>query len=197
MPARRCATDPWAGRTEQEETWSPQITPPWWTVSLSGNTWGVCYMLSVRKKDSLAPANPDARRGWPEHNHWAQIARLKFDLREEESLSCHCGLMMALMVHLRTVAHLRGKGDRVAKVTFRGRTSDRSPDLNQVTAGWREIISGPGCVKSWGNPSSIPGDALHNALYYRNTKMQMLQVLKITEIYFLQYDITVISHSFH
>ncbi|XP_040920166.1 otoferlin isoform X1 [Toxotes jaculatrix] len=28
--------------------------------------------------------------------------------------------MMALMVHLRTVAHLRGKGDRIAKVTFRG-----------------------------------------------------------------------------
>ncbi|CAB1454683.1 unnamed protein product [Pleuronectes platessa] len=53
-------------------------------------------------------------------NHWAQIARLKFDPREGESLSCHCGLMMALMVHLRTVDHLRGKGDRVAKVTFRG-----------------------------------------------------------------------------
>ncbi|XP_051264418.1 otoferlin isoform X11 [Dicentrarchus labrax] len=28
--------------------------------------------------------------------------------------------MMALMVHLKTVAHLRGKGDRIAKVTFRG-----------------------------------------------------------------------------
>ncbi|XP_068580675.1 otoferlin isoform X14 [Cebidichthys violaceus] len=28
--------------------------------------------------------------------------------------------MMALMVHLKTAAHLRGKGDRIAKVTFRG-----------------------------------------------------------------------------
>ncbi|KAM6992483.1 otoferlin isoform 9-T9 [Tautogolabrus adspersus] len=28
--------------------------------------------------------------------------------------------MMSLMVHLKTVAHLRGKGDRIAKVTFRG-----------------------------------------------------------------------------
>ncbi|XP_069576232.1 otoferlin isoform X1 [Brachyistius frenatus] len=28
--------------------------------------------------------------------------------------------MMALMVHLKTVGHLRGKGDRIAKVTFRG-----------------------------------------------------------------------------
>ncbi|XP_078131126.1 otoferlin isoform X2 [Sander vitreus] len=28
--------------------------------------------------------------------------------------------MMALMVHMKTVAHLRGKGDRIAKVTFRG-----------------------------------------------------------------------------
>nr|XP_046229595.1 otoferlin isoform X1 [Scatophagus argus] len=28
--------------------------------------------------------------------------------------------MMAFMVHLKTVAHLRGKGDRIAKVTFRG-----------------------------------------------------------------------------
>ncbi|XP_067338565.1 otoferlin isoform X16 [Channa argus] len=28
--------------------------------------------------------------------------------------------MMSLMVHLKTVAHLRGKGDRVAKVAFRG-----------------------------------------------------------------------------
>ncbi|XP_049445184.1 otoferlin isoform X8 [Epinephelus fuscoguttatus] len=28
--------------------------------------------------------------------------------------------MMALVVHLKTVAHLRGKGDRIAKVTFRG-----------------------------------------------------------------------------
>ncbi|XP_063350674.1 otoferlin isoform X4 [Pelmatolapia mariae] len=28
--------------------------------------------------------------------------------------------MMALMVHLKTVAHLRGKGDKIAKVTFRG-----------------------------------------------------------------------------
>lgn len=27
---------------------------------------------------------------------------------------------MALMVHLKTVAHLKGKGDRIAKVTFRG-----------------------------------------------------------------------------
>ncbi|KAK2890110.1 hypothetical protein Q8A73_018410 [Channa argus] len=31
-----------------------------------------------------------------------------------------CGPMMSLMVHLKTVAHLRGKGDRVAKVAFRG-----------------------------------------------------------------------------
>lgn len=29
--------------------------------------------------------------------------------------------MMALMVHLKTVAHLRGKGDKIAKVTFRGK----------------------------------------------------------------------------
>ncbi|XP_061563483.1 otoferlin isoform X3 [Cololabis saira] len=28
--------------------------------------------------------------------------------------------MMALVVHLKTVAHLRGKGDKIAKVTFRG-----------------------------------------------------------------------------
>nr|XP_020443823.1 otoferlin isoform X5 [Monopterus albus] len=28
--------------------------------------------------------------------------------------------MMSLMVHLKTAAHLRGKGDRIAKVTFRG-----------------------------------------------------------------------------
>ncbi|XP_076612926.1 otoferlin isoform X4 [Chaetodon auriga] len=28
--------------------------------------------------------------------------------------------MMSLMVHLKTVAHLRGRGDRIAKVTFRG-----------------------------------------------------------------------------
>ncbi|XP_037541805.1 otoferlin [Nematolebias whitei] len=28
--------------------------------------------------------------------------------------------MMALVVHLKTVAHLRGRGDRIAKVTFRG-----------------------------------------------------------------------------
>lgn len=28
---------------------------------------------------------------------------------------------MALMVHLKTVAHLRGKGDKIAKVTFRGK----------------------------------------------------------------------------
>ncbi|XP_047244489.1 otoferlin isoform X10 [Girardinichthys multiradiatus] len=28
--------------------------------------------------------------------------------------------MMSLVVHLKTVAHLRGKGDRIAKVTFRG-----------------------------------------------------------------------------
>lgn len=28
---------------------------------------------------------------------------------------------MALLVHLKTVSELRGKGDRIAKVTFRGR----------------------------------------------------------------------------
>lgn len=30
---------------------------------------------------------------------------------------------MSLMVHLKTVAHLRGKADRIAKVTFRGGTA--------------------------------------------------------------------------
>lgn len=30
---------------------------------------------------------------------------------------------MALFVHLKTVSELRGRGDRIAKVTFRGRDS--------------------------------------------------------------------------
>lgn len=30
---------------------------------------------------------------------------------------------MALLVHLKTVSELRGRGDRIAKVTFRGRDS--------------------------------------------------------------------------
>lgn len=34
--------------------------------------------------------------------------------------------MLAFMVHLKRVDHLRGKGDRIAKVTFRGRMSNVS-----------------------------------------------------------------------
>lgn len=30
---------------------------------------------------------------------------------------------MALIVHLKTVSELRGKGDRIAKVTFRGKVA--------------------------------------------------------------------------
>lgn len=38
---------------------------------------------------------------------------------------------MALLVHLKTVSELRGKGDRIAKVTFRGREAPvfRRPQL--------------------------------------------------------------------
>lgn len=72
-------------------------------------------------KRSLCPAT---RRGSLE-DHWTQIAPkpLKFDLCRSNfySLPDQCGPMMALVVHLKTVAHLRGKGDRIAKVTFRGR----------------------------------------------------------------------------
>lgn len=38
---------------------------------------------------------------------------------------------MALLVHLKTVSELRGKGDRIAKVTFRGR---ERPHLRRTPA---------------------------------------------------------------
>lgn len=44
--------------------------------------------------------------------------------------------MLAFMVHLKRVDHLRGKGDRIAKVTFRGRMNDASSQTGCVEAEW-------------------------------------------------------------
>ncbi|CAG03623.1 unnamed protein product [Tetraodon nigroviridis] len=44
---------------------------------------------------------------------------------------------MAFMVHLKTVSHLRGRCDRIAKVTFRGRKTcwlSSVPSLDLVCA---------------------------------------------------------------
>lgn len=42
---------------------------------------------------------------------------------------------MALLVHLKTVSELRGRGDRIAKVTFRGREAPVSGGLGSGLAG--------------------------------------------------------------
>lgn len=42
---------------------------------------------------------------------------------------------MALLVHLKTVSELRGRGDRIAKVTFRGREAPVSGGL--LALGWQ------------------------------------------------------------
>lgn len=42
---------------------------------------------------------------------------------------------MALLVHLKTVSELRGKGDRIAKVTFRGREAPVLGGLRSGLAG--------------------------------------------------------------
>lgn len=82
--------------------------------------------------------------------------------------------MMAFTVHLKTVAQLRGKSDRIAKVTFRGRTSNvsllqagcvetkslsvvrpdlvrvRRPDGKQSATPWlrKKVGEAPGCMET-------------------------------------------------
>ncbi|XP_034756060.1 otoferlin isoform X14 [Etheostoma cragini] len=63
-----------------------------------------------------------------------------------------CGLMMALMVHLKTVAHLRGKGDRIAKVTFRGLSFySRVAENCEEEAHFNEVFRWPIASKLDGN----------------------------------------------
>uniref|UniRef100_A0A8D3B3F1 Otoferlin n=1 Tax=Scophthalmus maximus TaxID=52904 RepID=A0A8D3B3F1_SCOMX len=58
---------------------------------------------------------------------------------------------MALVVHLKTVAHLRGKGDRIAKVTFRGRTSLCLQDFSIVLRGKQATFRWPIASRLDGN----------------------------------------------
>ncbi|XP_032398461.1 otoferlin isoform X9 [Etheostoma spectabile] len=60
--------------------------------------------------------------------------------------------MMALMVHLKTVAHLRGKGDRIAKVTFRGLSFySRVAENCEEVAHFNEVFRWPIASKLDGN----------------------------------------------
>ncbi|XP_037605924.1 otoferlin isoform X10 [Sebastes umbrosus] len=60
--------------------------------------------------------------------------------------------MMALMVHLKTVAHLRGKGDRIAKVTFRGLSFySRVAENCEEVAPFNEIFRWPIASRLDGN----------------------------------------------
>lgn len=52
---------------------------------------------------------------------------------------------MALLVHLKTVSELRGKGDRIAKVTFRGREAPVLGGPQLCWGGWRgKVLAGLG-----------------------------------------------------
>ncbi|XP_033931919.1 otoferlin isoform X3 [Pseudochaenichthys georgianus] len=60
--------------------------------------------------------------------------------------------MMALMVHLKTAAHLRGKGDRIAKVTFRGLSFySRVAENCDAVAHFNEIFRWPIASRLDGN----------------------------------------------
>lgn len=54
------------------------------------------------------------------------------------------GPMMAFMVHLKTVSHLRGRCDRIAKVTFRGRMTC-----------WPSTVPSPDLVCASGSPKKL------------------------------------------
>ncbi|XP_068432708.1 otoferlin isoform X3 [Clinocottus analis] len=60
--------------------------------------------------------------------------------------------MMALMVHLKTADHLRGKGDRIAKVTFRGLTFySRVAENCEEVAQFNEVFRWPIASRLDGN----------------------------------------------
>ncbi|XP_034383459.1 otoferlin [Cyclopterus lumpus] len=59
---------------------------------------------------------------------------------------------MALMVHLKTAAHLRGKGDRIAKVTFRGLSFySRVAENCEEVAQFNEVFRWPIASRLGGN----------------------------------------------
>ncbi|XP_035000642.1 otoferlin isoform X2 [Hippoglossus stenolepis] len=73
--------------------------------------------------------------------------------------------MMALMVHLRTVDHLRGKGDRVAKVTFRG-----LPSYSRVAENCEEVAHFNETFR-WPIASRLDGNEMLEIQVYNYSKV--------------------------
>ncbi|XP_029984056.1 otoferlin isoform X9 [Sphaeramia orbicularis] len=73
--------------------------------------------------------------------------------------------MMALMVHLKKVAHLRGKGDRIAKVTFRG-----LPFYSRVAENCEDIASFNEVFR-WPIASRLDGNEMLEIQVYNYSKV--------------------------
>lgn len=85
---------------------------------------------------------------------------------------------MALLVHLKTIRDLRGKGDRIAKVTFRGNKLLLSlqilcPNTSHILIaqcpGFYDVISGIRCVSLWtGKPKCADASPVVALKSWRN-----------------------------
>ncbi|XP_024860788.1 otoferlin isoform X6 [Kryptolebias marmoratus] len=73
--------------------------------------------------------------------------------------------MMALVVHLKTVAHLRGKGDRIAKVAFRG-----LPFLSHVAENCEEVAHFNETFR-WPIASRLDGNEMLEIQVYNYSKV--------------------------
>ncbi|XP_065819916.1 otoferlin isoform X8 [Labrus bergylta] len=73
--------------------------------------------------------------------------------------------MMSLMVHLKTVAHLRGKGDRIAKVTFRG-----LPFFSRVAENCEEVANFNETFR-WPIASRLDGNEMLEIQVYNYSKV--------------------------
>uniref|UniRef100_A0A3Q3FEK4 Otoferlin n=1 Tax=Labrus bergylta TaxID=56723 RepID=A0A3Q3FEK4_9LABR len=72
---------------------------------------------------------------------------------------------MSLMVHLKTVAHLRGKGDRIAKVTFRG-----LPFFSRVAENCEEVANFNETFR-WPIASRLDGNEMLEIQVYNYSKV--------------------------
>ncbi|XP_041660473.1 otoferlin isoform X12 [Cheilinus undulatus] len=73
--------------------------------------------------------------------------------------------MMSLMVHLKTVAHLRGKGDRIAKVTFRG-----LPFFSRVAENCEDVVNFNEIFR-WPIASKLDGNEMLEIQVYNYSKV--------------------------
>uniref|UniRef100_A0A3Q4I5W4 Otoferlin n=1 Tax=Neolamprologus brichardi TaxID=32507 RepID=A0A3Q4I5W4_NEOBR len=93
---------------------------------------------------------------------------------------------MALMVHLKTVAHLRGKGDKIAKVTFRG-----LPFYSRIAENCEEVAHFNETFR-WPIASKLDGNEMLEIQVYNYSKVfSNSKLIFIHSLFHFQTNVTI------